>query len=60
MHLSLSRAHGVAMGAFQIQSGTLPTLKLDGRVGQLRCTLGDGEPFHHTKIAVCIRQLVNE
>ena len=51
---------GRAMEAFQIQSGTLPTLKLYDRSGKLRYTFGDGEPFEHDEVEVSVRQLLNE
>lgn len=49
-----------AMDAFEISSGTLPTLKLYDRSGKLRYTFGDGEPFEDAQIDVAIRQLLGE
>ena len=48
------------MDAFEISSGTLPTLKLYDRRGKLRQVFGDGAPFEHTQIEVSIRQLLAE
>lgn len=57
-------SYGVAdaesMDAFQILSGTIPTLKLFDRSGMLRFTFGDGEPFNHGEIDVGVRQLLAE
>ena len=49
-----------AMDAFEISSGTLPTLKVYDRSGTLRYTFGNGEPFDHEEVEVVIRQLLAE
>ncbi len=49
-----------AMDAFEISSGTLPTLKLYDRSGALRHTFGNGKAFDHKQVEVTIRQLLSE
>ena len=49
-----------AMDAFDISSGTLPTLKLYDRSGALRSTFGNGQPFDHQQVEVTIRELLGE
>lgn len=55
-------AHGgasaEAMQAFEIASGTIPTLKLYDQQGQLVRTFGDGEPVSFEEIEVAIRELL--
>lgn len=57
-------SYGVAdaesMDAFQLLSGTIPTLKLFDRRGMLRFTFGDGQPFTHEEIDLAVRQLLSE
>jgi thiol-disulfide isomerase/thioredoxin len=49
---------GRAMQEFEISSGTIPTLKLYDREGNLRETFGDGLPFTIEEVEVAIRQLL--
>jgi thiol-disulfide isomerase/thioredoxin len=49
---------GRAMEEFEIQTGTIPTLKLYDRQGELRHTFGDGLPFTFEQIEVAVRELL--
>ena len=47
-----------SMDEFELSSGTIPTLKLYDRQGNLRQTFGDGLPFTFEEIEVAIRALL--
>jgi thiol-disulfide isomerase/thioredoxin len=49
---------GSAMREFEITSGTIPTIKLFDRQGQLRHTFGDGESFTFEQVEVALRELL--
>lgn len=51
-----------AMDAFEIQSGTLPTLRLYDRAGTLYRTFGDGdpEPIRFEEVEIEIRSLLRD
>jgi thiol-disulfide isomerase/thioredoxin len=51
-------ANAEAMDAFEIQSGTIPTLKLYDQQGALVHTFGDGDLVSFEEIEVAIRELL--